>query len=215
MGNVPPLEFIPIAERKGLIVDLGEFILLEACAQMQRWSSEIPGCGDTLSVNVNFSAIQIAEPDFLSRFLTIVSEAGLEPKSIKLEITESCLLQNREEAVEVLRELKSKGFSIVLDDFGTGYSSLSYLDDLPIDTVKIDRSFVQNIDSPDGSQAIVRMILALAKTLEMSVVAEGVETHDQADRLLEMQCGHVQGYFYGKPMDAAAATTFIRRQKFG
>ena len=214
LGMVPPLDFIPIAERTGIIVDLGDFILQQACERMQIWSSDIPDCRESLSINVNFSSIQVAEPEFLSKFLSIVSDAGLSPRSIKLEITESVLLNDRKQTVEVLKQLRSEGFSIVLDDFGTGYSSLSYLDSLPINTVKIDRSFVQNIESPDGSQAIVRMILALAKTLEMSVVAEGVETQGQADRLLEMGCDQVQGYFYGKPMDAEAATRFIAQHEF-
>ena len=214
LGMVPPLDFIPIAERTGIIVDLGDFILQQACERMQIWSSDIPDCRESLSINVNFSSIQVAEPEFLSKFLSIVSDAGLSPRSIKLEITESVLLNDRKQTIEVLEQLRSEGFSIVLDDFGTGYSSLSYLDSLPINTVKIDRSFVQNIESPDGSQAIVRMILALAKTLEMSVVAEGVETQGQADRLLEMGCDQVQGYFYGKPMDAEAATRFIAQHEF-
>lgn len=207
-GLVSPLEFIPVAEKVGLIFELGELILRDACTQMKYWWDRFPTCRDRLSVNVNISPLQLTRPNFVPLVMSILADTGLPAVGVNFEITESVLLRDSDEVIQILNQLRTAGIGVVLDDFGTGYSSLSYLDQLPIDTMKIDRSFVQK-DPKVGSEAIVRMILALAQTLDKSVVAEGVETAEQAVRLKEMQCEKVQGYFYSKPMKAEQATEYI------
>lgn len=194
-GFVPPLEFIPVAERTGMISAMGEFVLREACQQLKTWWNAMPEYANKLTVNVNVSAVQITDPNFVSSVKSVVAASGLPPEAVKFEVTETVLVRDSDKTILALEQLQASGFSIVLDDFGTGYSSLSYLDQLPIDTVKIDRSFVQKLGKPESSKAIVLMILALAETLNMSVVAEGVETEQQAQALQRMRCDQVQGTF--------------------
>lgn len=211
-GLLEPHEFVPFAEECGLIVELGEYIFQSVCDQIRIWWTELPEDQHRMKVNVNLSARQIKEDSFLEMMLKSVNAAGVPASAIQLEITESLLLQDGDDAVETLNRVQKCGFGVVLDDFGTGYSSLSYLDQLPVDILKIDRAFVQKLDSSDGSDSIIRMILALARSLNMKVIAEGVETSAQADRLRDIQCDLVQGYFYAKPMDANKATFFMQRR---
>jgi diguanylate cyclase (GGDEF)-like protein/PAS domain S-box-containing protein len=208
-GLVPPYEFISVAEETGSIVELGEFILREACNQLGQWWQSFPHWENRLSVNVNVSARQLNRASFLPKARSILAEAGLSRGAVKFEITESLLLQDSESAVRVLNQLRTAGFDVVLDDFGTGYSSLSYLDQLPVDVLKIDRSFIRKMDPTAGSDAIIRMILALAKTLDVSVVAEGVESAEQLQQLTDMECDLVQGFYFAKPMDAENATRYL------
>jgi diguanylate cyclase (GGDEF)-like protein len=199
LGSVPPGRFLPIAEQSDFIVRLGEWVLNEACRQVRAWMDEglhVP------RVAVNLSARQLAEPSFVERVGEIVSAHGVDPGSLELEVTESLAVENPEAAREVLVAFKERGFAIALDDFGTGYSSLSYLNIFPFDRVKLDRSFVMNITSSAHDQAMVRGIVALAHSLHLDVVAEGVETSAQASLLRAYGCDTLQGYGLGRPQPA-------------
>lgn len=210
-GLVAPSEFIPLAEESGLIVKLGEYVLQEACMQMQRWQQSYPEA-NTLTVSVNLSSCQLRNATFLESLDNILRISNLNPANLKLEITESILMENSDITLQILQFLQDRGICLSLDDFGTGYSSLSYLHRFPIQTIKIDRSFVQTMESGLSSFEIVRTITSLAKNLCMDVVAEGVETEQQAQYLRTMDCEMVQGYFFSKPLSVEAATQFIQQQ---
>ena len=179
LGMVPPAEFIPVAEDTGLIIEVGAYVLREACRQNRLWQQADV---DTVPVAVNLSAAQFARRDLAALITSILEESGLEPGLLELEITESVLLRNAQEALAVLSRLRELGIVIALDDFGTGYSSLSYLHRFPIDKLKIDRSFISELGHNASSADIVRIIISLARTLHLTVVAEGVETAAQLDR---------------------------------
>ena len=208
-GLVPPADFISIAERTGTIVQLGQQILESACQQLLKWKSQQGSAAKDLKVNINLSPRQLREPDFVAGLANTVTRLGVEPSSLCLEVTETLLLDNSQAAINVLREIKQLGFEIHLDDFGTGYSSLNYLEELPVDALKIDRSFVSRFDSERSENAVVEMIIALAETLEVSVIAEGIENSVQADILKSMNCFLVQGYYYSKPLPVDDATEFL------
>ncbi len=208
-GFVSPAEFIPIAEETGLIVPLGEYVLREACRQMKNWQQMYPAAAG-LTMSVNLSSRQLRSDNFLDILHRIVSESHLKSSNLKLEITESLLMENSAATLQLFQQLQDQGFRLSLDDFGTGYSSLSYLHRFPINTLKIDRSFVQKIEPGLSSFEIIRTITALAKTLQMDVVAEGVETAQQAEYLKELHCDMVQGYFFSKPLNTAAATQYLQ-----
>nr|WP_322938822.1 EAL domain-containing protein [Pseudomonas sp. s4] len=198
-GLVPPDEFIPVLEELGLVVQVGEWVLEEACQQIKAWHEEkirIP------KVSVNLSARQFAEGDLTARIAAILRRTRVPAACLEVELTESILMRDVESAMQTLRELKQLGLCIAVDDFGTGYSSLNYLKQFPIDVLKIDRSFVDGL--PDGEQdaQIARAIIAMAHSLNMMVIAEGVENHAQLDFLLEHGCDEVQGYLLGRPMKA-------------
>jgi diguanylate cyclase (GGDEF)-like protein/PAS domain S-box-containing protein len=195
-GLVPPDEFIPIAEQSGQIVELGRWVLREACAQARRWRDG-HGCDRTMSVNL--SALQLSDPDLVGDVAAALAESGLEPSSLILEITETALIAHPDQALTALHALRATGVQIALDDFGTGYSSLSHLHQYPVDTVKIDRSFVAHLGDGSGQDGVVTAILHLAAHMGLEVVAEGVETLDQADRLAELGCDLLQGYALGRP----------------
>nr|WP_315463463.1 EAL domain-containing protein [uncultured Rhodoferax sp.] len=197
-GMVPPVSFIPVAEQTGLIFPLGQWVLEAACAQLVAWSHS-PETRQ-LSIAVNVSARQFRHPDFSAHILDSLRNSGANPYRLKLELTESVLVTDFEEAVLKMGELRSIGVSFSLDDFGTGYSSLSYLKRLPLDQLKIDQSFVRDVLTDPNDAAIARTILSLAKSLDLGVVAEGVETVEQHQFLLREGCRSFQGYFYGRPV---------------
>lgn len=208
-GKSPTLcsEFIAIAEESGLILPIGLWALREACMQLQRWHAE----GHTdMRIAVNFSARQFYQPQFHETVMEILSESGISPHLLELEITESVLVQHNEENMALLRRLSASGVQLSLDDFGTGYSSLSYLQRFPIQALKIDRSFVQGIDRDANQTALVAAIIAMAQGLRLKVIAEGVENVNQAIFLKSHGCLAAQGYYYGKPVPAQAFTELLR-----
>ncbi|MDO9519511.1 MAG: EAL domain-containing protein [Pseudohongiella sp.] len=197
---ISPDRFIPVAEETGLIIKVGEIVLRQACRQM----SEMQARGLTgLTVAVNLSARQFRDRNLVSMIRKTLQETGLEPQWLELEITESMLMDNIEQAIDILTELKAIGVTIAIDDFGTGYSSLSYLTRLPVDKLKVDRSFVSNLPESPRHTAIATAIIAMAQRLRLQVVAEGVETQPQADFLHGHQCSILQGYLFGRPVDAS------------
>lgn len=198
---IPPDRFIPVAEETGLIIKVGEIVLLQACRQLR--SMQLDGMGG-YTVAVNLSARQFRDRNLVSMVRRTLRETGLDPRWLELEITESMLMDNIEQAIDILTELKSLGVTIAIDDFGTGYSSLSYLTRLPVDKLKVDRSFVSNLPESPRHTAIATAIIAMAQRLRLQVVAEGVETQPQANFLHNHQCSIVQGYLYGRPVDAAS-----------
>lgn len=207
-GLIPPGDFLPLAEENGLIIEIGEQLILQACAQLRDWHADYPTRSD-LSLGINLSIKQLLTDGFLDFLESALNQFELEPIHINIEITESMMLDKLSAAKSVLEQLSSRGHKVMLDDFGTGYSSLSYLHDFPIDTLKIDQSFVRNIADNHNSQAIVKTVLGLAKLLDMGAIAEGVETLAEEDVLRELGCYEVQGYRYAEPMPAEQARRFI------
>ena len=179
---------------------MDQWVLRESLRQLQVWQEEFPA-NPPLSISVNLSGKQFAEADLIDKISRTLADTGVNPGSLKLEITESSLIENPEAAAATLKQIKDLGIRISLDDFGTGYSSLSYLHRFPIDTIKIDRSFVMRLNISKNSE-IVRAIINLAANLGMEVIAEGVETEEQAAKLTAMNCGYVQGYMFAKPLPA-------------
>ncbi len=196
---IMPGEFIPVAERTGLIADLGQWIMREAARQCALW--EDAGLGG-FRICVNVSPLQFNQPNFVDSVQQFLTQSGMNPERLELELTESAIMTDAETNIARLRALKKLGMSLAVDDFGTGYSSLNYLKQFPIDTLKIDQSFVADLVKPDG-EAIVDAILALARTLGLQVIAEGVETADQAEYLKARECDLLQGYYFSHPVTAA------------
>lgn len=199
VGIVPPLEFIPLAEESGLILPIGNWVLHAACEQAARWMRERDV---SLRIAVNISARQIHDAGFVSQVRDALEQSGLPPNLLELEITESSIVENLDETVNKLHRLKELGVTIAIDDFGTGYSSLSYLKQLPIDRLKIDRSFVKDTPGDSDDCAIVRTIIAMARNMGLSVIAEGVELKEQLDFLAAEGCSEIQGYLLSKPLPA-------------
>ncbi|HEY9770828.1 MAG TPA: diguanylate cyclase [Coleofasciculaceae cyanobacterium] len=199
-GIVSPGEFIPLAEETGLIIPLGFWVLTEACKQMCSWQVKFRGLLDW-KVSVNISSKQLGLPNFVAQIKQILRETKLDPHNLKLEITESSLVEDTQNTILMLKELKSLGIEFSLDDFGTGYSSLSYLHQFPFDTLKIDRSFVNSVGDNLEKLGIVRAIVALARNLDMDTIAEGIETVDQLAQLKALKCEYGQGYYLSKPLD--------------
>ncbi|MEH1802529.1 MAG: amino acid permease [Nostoc sp.] len=199
-GLISPQDFIPLAEETGMIVTIGQWVLYEACHQMHAWHKQFP-TSIPLTISVNFSGKQITQPDVFKEVKHILQQTGLEPCYLKLEITETLLMDNFELATTVLSQLTALNVEMHMDDFGTGYSSLSYLHRLPIKTLKIDRSFVTTIGSRGENLEIIRAIVTLAHNLNMSVTAEGIETVEQLAQLKALQCDYGQGYFFLPPME--------------
>jgi len=207
-GLVPPIEFIPIAEETGLIIPLGFWVMEKAVDQLKQWHDQFPQ-ERPLIMSINLSVRQFSVPDLDSRLHSIVRSKGIDPKYIKLEITETVFLERKESVVNLLNRLQTLGFGLSLDDFGTGYSSLSNLHQFPIEWIKIDRSFTCRMEQPGPEREIVRSIVQLATNLGMGVTAEGVETEAQMKMLSEMNCCHVQGYYLSRPLGAADATALL------
>jgi diguanylate cyclase (GGDEF)-like protein len=209
-GLVPPAEFIPIAEETGLIVPIGEWVLRTACVQAMTWQKAgLPA----LTVAVNLSVRQFQQQDLVERIALVLRETGLPATQLELEITESYAMQNADYTIAVLRELKKRGIKISIDDFGTGYSSLSYLKQFPIDSLKIDRSFVKDLATDANDAAIAAAIIVLAHSLKLQVVAEGVETQAELDILQRHACDKMQGYLFSRPMAAEALEPMLRAGK--
>jgi len=209
LGWVSPASFIPLTEEIGLIVPIGEWVLRQACATAKGW---LDGGIDFGYVAVNISPQQFRQRDFPQRVENILRETGLPASCLELEITESTIMETAEVAVAMLMRLKNLGISLAVDDFGTGYSSLAYLKRFPIDRLKIDRSFVTDLETDASDAAIATAVIALAHSLGLSVIAEGVETRGQSDFLLQHGCDSVQGYFYCRPGPADIAAEFCRQQ---
>lgn len=197
-GIVPPIEFIPIAEESGLILPLGDWVLETACRQLATWALEPESAHLTLAVNI--SARQMGVPEFVENVLSMVSQANVNPELLKLEITESILLENLEDTILKMTALKARGIKFSIDDFGTGYSSLQYLKCLPLDQLKIDQSFIRDLENDNSDRAIVRTIIAMAGSLNLDVIAEGVETEIQKELLINKGCLNYQGYLFSKPL---------------
>ena len=207
-GLLLPSEFIKIAEEIGLIVPLGYWVLEEACKQIQKWQRQYAS-EQPLTINVNLSARQCAQTDLVDMVASILKKTGLDPSYLKLELTESLIVEDSEATVTMLLKLREIGVQIQIDDFGTGYSSLSVLHNLPIDTLKIDRTFIQQLEGTNGGMEIVRMILSLAHSLGMKVVAEGVETDYQLSSLQSMSCEYAQGFLFAKPVNHQEVDTLL------
>jgi predicted signal transduction protein with EAL and GGDEF domain len=197
-GLVAPADFIPVAEETGLIVPIGQWVLNEACAQVRQWQIDSPS-HRSLSLSVNLSARQVAQPDLLQRIKDALETSKLNPHCLKLEITESVVMENAEAAAQMFKQLRSLGVQLSIDDFGTGYSSLSYLHRFPLNYLKIDRSFVMRLTT-DNDNAIVRTISTLARNLGMEVIAEGIETEEQFQQLKMLGCEYGQGYLFSRPV---------------
>ena len=213
-GLILPADFIPLAEETRLILRIGDWVLREACRQLQAWRRKQAGL-ERVHIAVNVSSKQFSEENLVARVAGILTETGLPANSLVLEITESVIMENMELAAAKLRELRSLGIRISMDDFGTGYSSLSYLHRFPVDTLKIDQSFVRHMGEAGESVEIVRAILSLARTLHLDVVAEGTETQAQADILQSLGCPHSQGYLYSVPLPKQQASALLRQHGLG
>lgn len=210
-GMVSPAEFIPLAEESGLIVPLGGWVLRQACQQLQQWQHHCP-TDQPLIMSVNLSAVQLLQPGLIEQIDQILQETCLPTTQLKLEITETSVMKNAAQVTPILEALKTRHIRLSIDDFGTGYSSLSYLHTFPFDTLKIDRSFVNRISADPESLEIIRTIIVLAHTLDMEVIAEGIETTQQLDRLQTLQCDRGQGYLFSKPLISEAAEQLIQSQ---
>lgn len=193
-----PAQFIPLAEELGLILPISQWVLETACAQLKAWEKEVLTRDLVLSVNV--SAKEFHQVDFAEQIKALLQRYDINPARLKLELTESMLLDSTEDAITFMHTLKEIGVIFCLDDFGTGYSSLNYLKRLPIDQIKIDQSFVRDIVTDSSDQVIVRTIIVMAQSLGIKVIAEGVETEEQYQLLLDTGCTEYQGYLFGKPM---------------
>lgn len=205
LGVIPPDRFIPVAEQSGLIVELGQWVLKAACLQCKKWQDH----GHPISVAINVSILQLLRSNFAETVVSMLLAAGLEPSCLDLELTESMLMENAAESVALLATLKSIGVKVSVDDFGTGYSSLSYLKNFSVDAIKIDQSFVRDVTTRADAAGIVKAIVAIGHSMALTVIAEGVETAGEIDKLRQCGCDQVQGYYYGKPMPAADATAYL------
>jgi diguanylate cyclase (GGDEF)-like protein len=207
-GNIAPDEFIPVAEETGLIVPLGQWVIQEACEQIKKWSTRSFG---PVAVAVNISSHQFHTDGLVEFILNTIADTQIDARLLEIEITESIMLQNVETTFDALKKLKGAGFSLSVDDFGTGYSSLGYLNRFQLDTLKIDRSFVENIHIKKGEAAICAAILAMAQKLELNVVAEGVELDEQLEILKELGCDQIQGFIYSPAVPAAEFETMLQK----
>jgi diguanylate cyclase (GGDEF)-like protein/PAS domain S-box-containing protein len=209
-GMIWPAQFIPLAEETGLILALGEWVMETACIQLATWAIE-PVMAE-LTIAVNVSAHQFRQPDFVERILAVLKKTGADPNRLKLELTESLLVDNMQDIIEKMHALKAKGVGFSLDDFGTGYSSLTYLKRLPLDQLKIDRSFVCDVLVDANDAVIAKTIVALGQSLGLNVIAEGVETAEQRDFLASSGCQNYQGYLFGKPLPVEEFEEYVRRK---
>jgi len=199
-GLVFPDRFIPVAEESGLIVPIGAWVLEEASKRQTLWRGQEVLSGNDFRMEVNLSARQIDHPEIVSAVANVLDRTGISPSNLTLEITESALMRHPETAKEILLALKGLGVMLAIDDFGTGYSSLTYLRAFPLDSLKVDKSFVDEIERDDNAAAIVDAVIRLAHTLGLEVVAEGVETEGQLERLASMGCDFAQGYLFSRPV---------------
>jgi EAL domain-containing protein (putative c-di-GMP-specific phosphodiesterase class I) len=207
LGEIPPLEFIPIAERSGLIVEIGDWVLREVCRHIASWDEQgLPA----MSVAVNLSPIQFNVPDLVGRIDAFTGAFGVEPHRLMFEITETAAMQNVEKTSRTIQALQARGYTVAIDDFGTGYSSLGYLQRFKFDQIKIDPSFVQELDTAgQRGSALLSAVVTLARALQVQVVAEGVETESQLRTLSELACDHMQGFLLSRPLPAADFLIFM------
>ena len=206
-GLLGPLEFIPLAEETGLIIDIGRWVLDRACRQARQWQQT--HATDDLTMSVNLSARQLRDPHLVADVAATLRDSGLAPHSLTLEITESVLMDNSDAAIDRLHQLKALGIRLAIDDFGTGYSSLNYLRALPVDIVKIDKVFIDGVASDKEARGLIKAILSMADTLDLQTVAEGVESRDQANRLEQLGSALVQGFYYARPLTPEAAEALM------
>jgi EAL domain-containing protein (putative c-di-GMP-specific phosphodiesterase class I) len=197
------LQFIPIAEETGLIVPLGRWVLKEACRQIKHWQTIHPEAHELL-VSVNLSGRQLQNPRFVDEVRQVLEELDFEPSCLQLEITETTVMKDTGATIKTLHELKNLGVKLAIDDFGTGYSSLSYLRQFPVDTLKIDRSFVDGLGREAHDTELVRSVIAMAKSLSLAVTSEGIETNEQLTQLLALGCDKGQGFFFARPLPPEA-----------
>jgi len=211
-GTIAPEEFVPIAEETGLIVDIGHWVLQRACSDIKQWQNQFPGF-QNLFININISQKQFTQPDFLYKLNKVLKETWLNPNCLNLEITENVLMENAESMIDILNKVRELGVGLHVDDFGKGYSSLSYLQQFPIDTLKVDYSFINRIGSNGDRAEIVKTILVLARELGVDTIAEGIETESQLILLRDLDCHYGQGYFIGRPMQAEKVNQFLQFQQ--
>jgi EAL domain-containing protein (putative c-di-GMP-specific phosphodiesterase class I) len=209
-GLMAPMEFIPVAEETGLIVPIGKWVLREAAFQAKRWQAASPQ-GDAFTMSVNVSARQLMRAEIVDEVASVLRESGILPQSLTLEITESVLMNDRNAAITRLHQLKELGVRVAVDDFGTGYSSLGYLSSLPIDILKIDKSFIDRVASGAEDSAIAQAVIKLGNSLRLTVVAEGIEAAEQATALRAMRCHRGQGFYFSKPLDADGVDDLLLR----
>jgi EAL domain-containing protein (putative c-di-GMP-specific phosphodiesterase class I) len=208
-GAVAPTVFIPFAEQSGQIVELGRWVLEQACADRQHWQQHSP---TEIEMSVNVSAHQFMSAGFAQTVQTVLRDTSTAPSLLTLEVTESVLVRDEERALVVLAELKEIGVKLALDDFGTGYSSLGYLTTLPIDSIKIDRTFIAKLNDKPGSHAIITAIIALAHSIGMTIVCEGIETEQQHDKVTDLGSDRCQGFYFARPMRGPDLDALVHRQ---
>jgi EAL domain-containing protein (putative c-di-GMP-specific phosphodiesterase class I) len=209
LGLISPAEFIPVAEETGLILPIGRWALFEACRQTAQWHAAAPNT--KVDVNVNLSGKQFSQPDLTEQVVEALRASGLESRHLILEITESVVMENPEATIATLHRLRALGVQLNIDDFGTGYSSLMYLQRFPVDTMKIDRSFVSRLAQDTENGEIVKTIIHLAHSLNMKVTAEGIESQEQLSHLRKLHCENAQGYLFSKPLHAGAAGELLMK----
>jgi EAL domain-containing protein (putative c-di-GMP-specific phosphodiesterase class I) len=209
-GLVPPADFVPLAEETGLVVELGSWVLEEACRHAAQWQLEHDA---GFVVSVNLSGRQLAQPDLADRFAAVIERTGVLPANLCFEITESVLMADADAAIAVIERIRALGVQLAIDDFGTGYSSLGYLKRFPVDIVKIDRAFVAGLGTDAGDTAIVSAVVGLGHALGLRVVAEGVETQEQLAELVALGCDEAQGYFFAPPQPVQDLTELIGRTR--
>lgn len=209
LGAISPAKFIPIAEANGLIVPIGEWVLRTACTQHRLWQQAgLP----PLRMAVNLSARQLAQPNLVERITSILEETQIQPQDLELEVTESLMMDNVQQSILKLQQFREMGIKLALDDFGTGYSSLNYLRSFPIDTLKIDRSFIRDVVSNAHNAAVTNAIITLAKSLRLNITAEGVETAEQCEYIKAQGCHEIQGYYFSPPLPNEAMTELLAKQ---
>jgi EAL domain-containing protein (putative c-di-GMP-specific phosphodiesterase class I) len=206
-GMVPPVEFMAVAERSGLILDIGQWVLRTACAQASRWQLD----GRSVRLAVNLSPLQFKDPELVAIVRDALAKGGLAPGLLELELTEEAVMADTDATMLTLNAFRADGVRIALDDFGTGYSSLSYLKRMPLNALKVDRSFVTGLPGNADDRAIVRAILVMADSLGLAVTAEGVENFEQAQALKAMDCGSLQGFYFSRPVDAQGVPALLAR----
>ncbi|MBE9200238.1 MULTISPECIES: EAL domain-containing response regulator [unclassified Nodularia (in: cyanobacteria)] len=206
LGSVSPAEFMPVAESTGLIISIDQWVLENVCKQIKSWQNM---GGISLRIAVNISVIEFNHPDFIKKIIEFIHINDLEPKYLELELTESMIMQNAHGAIATMSELQNLGVRIAIDDFGTGYSSLIYLKNLPINTLKIDRYFIHNVDQDPQKSAISKALIEMAHNLNLQVIAEGVETESELSFLRENNCDAMQGFLFSRPLPAAELENFL------
>lgn len=207
-GFIPPLAFIPIAEQTGLISKIGEWVVLKSVSDLKDIQKAV---NNNFHLSINISLKEFSNPNFVNNVFHVIDDSKIDPSAFSIEITESVAMTDPQKTIEILNSFREKGIKVFLDDFGTGYSSLNYLKQLPIDVVKIDRSFIQNMTDDQKEQKIAKSLIDLSHTLNLKVVAEGIENEKQAQVLKTLSCDFGQGYLFGKPMPKEEFIEFAKR----